>query len=223
MICVALRMDEKLKNIENTEIETVFFCQSHDAIRGGTKVIYKHAEMVATFGVKSSVYSPDSLGFNCSWFDHNAKIRTNHTLNKLRNFIVFPEIWAERYGVKIHQNGFHYAIYVQNGYYLNSALDWGHSPAQVKEVFENADLIMSISKDTTAMISATYPNLDKKKIIRLYPHLDDGFCPGKKEKIILYMPRKLPAHSGRLLHALLEYLPANWQVVPIEKKQPWKR
>ena len=57
MICVALRMDEKLKNIENTEIETVFFCQSHDAIMGGTKVIYKHAEMVATFGVKSSVYT----------------------------------------------------------------------------------------------------------------------------------------------------------------------
>ena len=74
-----------MKNIENTEIETVFFCQSHDAIMGGTKVIYKHAEMVATFGVKSSVYSLDSLGFNCSWFDHNAKIRTNHTLNKLCN------------------------------------------------------------------------------------------------------------------------------------------
>ena len=70
------------KNIKNTELEIVFFGLAHDKIVGGVKVTYKHAEMIASLGVQSSVYSPDNLGFNCSWFDHNATIRTEHELNK---------------------------------------------------------------------------------------------------------------------------------------------
>ena len=90
----------------------------------------------------------------------------------------------------------------------------------MKEVYENANLILSISKDTTAMISTVYPTVDKKKIIRVHPHVDDGFVPGEKEKIISYMPRKLPVHSQRLMFYLLEYLPADWSVVPIKKHGP---
>lgn len=209
-------------NTESGEIEIVFFGLAHNKIVGGVKVIYKHAEMIAGLGVHSSVYSPDKLGFNCSWFDHNATIRTDHELNKTRNFIVLPEIWAGRYGLQLLQAGFRYAIYVQNGYYLNSALNWGHNAAQVKEVYENANLILSISKDTTTMISTVYPTVDKKKIIRVHPHVDDGFVPGEKEKIISYMPRKLPVHSQRLMFYLLEYLPADWSVVPIENMVPFK-
>ncbi|HAM91850.1 MAG TPA: hypothetical protein DCQ10_14415 [Rhodobacteraceae bacterium] len=212
--------DDKLlknnENIKNTELEIVFFGLAHDKIVGGVKVTYKHAEMIASLGVQSSVYSPDNLGFNCSWFDHNATIRTEHELNKKSNFIVLPEIWAGRYGKQLLRAGFRYAIYVQNGYYLNSALNWGHSAAEVKEVYENANLILSISKDTTSMISTVYPSVDKKKVIRVFPHVDDGFFPGKKEKIISYMPRKLPVHSKRLKFYLTEYLPADWSVVPIE-------
>ena len=72
------------------------------------------------------------------------------------------------------------------------------------------------------MISTVYPTVDKKKIIRVHPHVDDGFVPGEKEKIISYMPRKLPVHSQRLMFYLLEYLPADWSVVPIENMVPFK-
>ena len=102
-------------NTESGEIKIVFFGLAHNKIVGGVKVIYKHAEMIAGLGVHSSVYSPDKLGFNCSWFEHNSTIRTEHELNKTRNFIVLPEIWAGRYGLQLLQAGFRDAIYVQNG------------------------------------------------------------------------------------------------------------
>ena len=184
-----------MKILKILNLKLCFFGLAHDKIVGGVKVTYKHAEMIASLGVQSSVYSPENLGFNCSWFDHNATIRTEHELNKNSNFIVLPEIWAGRYGKLLLRAGFRYAIYVQNGYYLNSALNWGHSAAEVKEVYENANLILSISKDTTFMISRVYPLFDKKKVIRVFPHMDDGFFPGKKEKIISYMLRKPPVHS----------------------------
>ena len=85
-------------NTESGEIEIVFFGLAHNKIVGGVKVIYKHAEMIAGLGVHSSVYSPDKLGFNCSWFDHNATIRTDHELNKTRNFIVCQKSGLEDTG-----------------------------------------------------------------------------------------------------------------------------
>ena len=57
---------KNIENIKNTELEIVFFGLAHDKIVDGVKVTYKHAEMIASLGVESSVYSPDNLGFNCS-------------------------------------------------------------------------------------------------------------------------------------------------------------
>ncbi|XAT61445.1 hypothetical protein GN278_12205 [Rhodobacteraceae bacterium Araon29] len=173
--------------------------------------------MIAELGLYTSVYSPNSLGFSSQWFEHNANIRKDHGLNKNTTFMVIPEVWAGRFGYELYNQGFKYAIYVQNAYYLDAALKWGHSSEQVKQVYENAELILSISRDTSAMVSMIYPGLDKKKIINILPHVSDEFAPGRKEKIISYMPRKLPTHSKRMAFFIKEYLPEDWKLVPIEK------
>ena len=208
---------KKITKATKTDREIVFLNLANPDPIGGVKVIYKQSELIAELGLHTSVYSPTGLGFSCQWFEHNANIRKVHGLNKNATFMVIPEIWAGRFGYELYNQGFKYAIYVQNGYNLDSALAWGHSPEQVKQVYENAELILSISRDTSAMVSMIYPGVDKKKIINMLPHVSDVFAPGRKEKIISYIPRKLPTHSKRVAFFIKEYLPEDWKLVPIHK------
>lgn len=211
-----------------------YLCPAEKKASGGVKVLYRHSEMLSANGFESYIFHPKYPNFSCTWFSHNASFRKitpqilgvfnrNDQISKFKHsgygddFIVIPEIWAAKFGVQCLDVGLNYAIFVQNGYFiLNGKEEFTES--DLKKVYENSHLIMSISSDTSEMISLTYPRISKKKIIRLLPSVSSLFKIGAKENIITYMPRKLSDHAAKICFYMQDHLPENWKMLPIHNK-----
>src|ERR1017187_7257565 len=133
----------------------VFLCPASNIPTGGIKAIYRQSEALHSNGVESSVFHPEDPNFSCSWFSHNAVINDGRSLNPRKDFMVIPEVWASLFGDQYIK--FKYAIYIQNGY-LTTHNSRGNIPDDkngdkhrkiTSRAYEKADLLMSISNDTS--------------------------------------------------------------------------
>ena len=64
-----------------------------------------------------------SKNFKYKWFDNKVKIKQNFNFDKKKDFIILPEIFAHIADELFIKNKIHYAIFVQNGYVINSTDD----------------------------------------------------------------------------------------------------
>jgi hypothetical protein len=134
------------------------------------------------------------------------------------DFLVIPEVWANQIGFQCIERQLKYAIFVQNGYMI---YEGGKKDlALLKEVYEQATLILSISEDTSKVIRMTFPEIDEQKIIRLFPDVPNSFRSGEfqKKRVITYMPRKLAKHAQLVNFFLTNHLPSEWSITPIQNK-----
>jgi glycosyltransferase involved in cell wall biosynthesis len=86
----------------------------------------------------------------------------------------------------------------------------------VAEAYRRADVVLSISDDTTATTQLLYPFLNARQLMRLTLSVPTMFTPGTKERLITYMPRKLPAHAQRVRLYLEQRLPRAWRLHAID-------
>lgn len=183
---------------------------------GGVKVIHQHVAALVGAGVDCAIIQPINKNERTPWFESTAPIRTSNTFDPKNDFIVIPESWAGQFSRQCYENGIKYALFVQNGYSICNAVD-EPSLAEIRRAYQNASLILSISDDTSAMVSLAYPDT-ANRILQVSPSIGDIFAPGPKSKTISYMPRKLPEHATLLRHLLHLRLPQGWEVVAIEKQ-----
>ena len=159
-----------------------------------------------------SGWSPDEItvskNFKSNWFHQKIKIKNNFNFIKKNDFIIFPEIFAHFAKKLCIKKNIPYAIFVQNGYSINSTNDY----KTLSQVYKNAKFILSYSKDISKCISLAFHN-SEKKIFRTNISVDINKFKfsNKKNNIITYMPRKLPVHSNNLLFFLRNRLPKNWK------------
>jgi hypothetical protein len=177
--------------------------------------------MLAIAGFNSFVYHPYDPNFRCSWFENDVKLWSVGNFNKETDFLIVPEAWAESFGQQCVTAGLKFAIFVQNGYFIRPPNGSADVLAKISSnVYARADLIMSISDDTTAMVSLSYPAVAREKMIRLLPNVGSLFNGNVdfsvKESLITYMPRKLKEHSELLCFLLRQNLPETWKLLPIE-------
>jgi hypothetical protein len=213
-------------------MEIVYLSPAVNIPIGGIKVIYRHSEMLNEAGISSSVFHPDDASFSCNWFNHNAIIRSGkrkwfrkkHMMyekkpfNPKSDFIVIPEVWANQIGAQCIQRKLRYGIFVQNGYMIHQG--GKKNIPLLNTVYEKADLILSISEDTTEVLKLSFPNLNQNKICRVMPNIAEAFkgqCLSKK-KIITYMPRKLTRHAEMIHFFLEQSLPEGWKLAAIDNK-----
>ncbi len=196
----------------------IYLFPSDDAPTGGIKVIYRHAELLADMGVDASVLHPFDLSFRCTWFDHRTRLLDSMALDPGGDFVVIPELWAPMFGPQCRAQGVRYGIFVQNGYITHPVLP--DHPAELHdEAYLRADLVLSISDDTAEMVKLNFPGLDPDRMVRVRCSVPRSFLavtpPTGRERVITYMPRKMAAHSVRVVKALERNLPAPWRLVPI--------
>lgn len=188
--------------------------------------------MLNKAGIRSSVFHPENPKFTCSWFEHHAPIRTgkrkifrkkhemyeNEAFEPENDFLVIPEVWANQIGSQCIERKLKYAVFVQNGYMIYEG--GKKNLALLKKVYEQATLILSISENTSKVIRMTFPEIDEKKIIRLFPDVPNSFrtTETQKKKIITYMPRKLAKHAQLVNFFLENHLPSEWSITPIQNK-----
>lgn len=211
----------------------IFLLPNDNKPIGGVKVIYRQSEMLYANNVESYIFHPRKPHFSCTWFSHNvkffiprksllsyawfshnSKFLNPGTFNAKNDFIVIPEIWAARYGSQCIDAGVRYAIYVQNGYLIHKGIG-SLSEGDLRRVYDHADIIMSISEDTSSIISLAFPLISHNKIIRLFPGIGEIFNNGVKRKVISFIPKKLPEHAERVCFYLRQYLTNGWELLPI--------
>ena len=146
--------------------------------------------------------------FKYKWFENKVKIKDNFEINKVKDFVILPEIFAHLADQFLLKNNIQYGIFVQNGYILDSTND----NKKLINAYKNAKFILSISNDTSNCIKLKFPKLFKK-IIKVSYSINLGNINYKNKKnIITYMSRKLPMHSKLVTSFLKSYLPKNWKL-----------
>lgn len=187
-----------------------------DTPAGGVKVIYRHSEILNSLGVESAVWHPGDSGFKCTWFDNSIRTVNTEALSPSTDFLIIPEIWASSYVPMLKDLGFRVAIYVQNCYYTHVNLNSENENA-IADAYRDADLILSISQDTSDYLINVFKVPSYKIVMQRYSINLNLFHPSKKSKTITYMPRKMEQHSRRVTSALEKLIPDGWEIKPLDK------
>lgn len=150
--------------------------------------------------------------FKHKWIKSRIKIKNNIEFIKQKDFIIIPEIMAHLALELCIKKKVSYAIFVQNGYALQSTNDY----RKLNLAYRKAKFIISYSKDITNCIKTAFPFCINKilKISYSIDHKKFNFNI-KKKNIITYMPRKLPEHFNKLFFFLKKKLPKDWLVKKI--------
>jgi hypothetical protein len=199
----------------------IFLCPSDDTPTGGVKVIYRHCEILNALGVDCVVMHPFDHDFRCSWFPHAARFATGPQLDPWQDFVIVPELWALPFGTQCRAAGVRYGIFVQNGYLTHPILP-SHTRADMEAVYHNADLILSISADSTRMVRRNYAGIRAEQIVDIRYSIGTFFQPPAARfieapaKCVSFMPRKLADHAVRVAFALGGQLPPGWRLMPIQ-------
>ena len=193
----------------------VYGCPNSNTPSGGVKVIYKHAALLNAMGTPAFVWHPGDPDFRCNWFEHDTPTLRDDELSPSTDLIVLPEIWASSHVEIFKRQGFKIGIYVQNAYmtHVNLSPD---RPDAILKAYQDADIILSISDDTSAYIRDILGVSDEKIILQRYSIDHQIFKPADKSKVITYMPRKMGQHSARVISALSSLLPTDWSILPID-------
>ena len=178
---------------------------------GGVKVIYRHSELLRKIGVDSAVWHPGASDFKCTWFENQIITIDTENLSPKEDFIILPEIWASNYVSSFKRLGFRVGIFVQNCYYTHFNLNSENKDA-IENAYQEADIIMSISQDTTKYLRDILRIPEDKIILQRYS-VDAGLFKSKnKSKLITYMPRKMGQHSSRVISELKRLIPSGWEI-----------
>jgi len=206
-------MDATLRNI-------IYFCPTVNGPVGGVKVILRHSECIHNLAyaeVDSAVLYPADIDFVYLYHKHSAIVRKDMNFNKNEDLIIIPEIYAFLFGRELRLMGYRYGIFVQGGYLLFENAEH-ESLDELKRIYNQATVIISISDDTTILIQRAF-SVESSKIFKIQYSIDEEiFYPAdnEKENIISFMPRRLPAHSDYLLKLLHFHGLGDWELVSIK-------
>jgi hypothetical protein len=198
----------------------IYLCPADDVPTGGIKVIYRHAELLGALGADGFVLHPFNTGFSCTWFDHHTPMLRSPVLDPANDFVIIPELWAGTFGPQCMSQGVRFAIFVQNGYLTHPVLP-DQPPELFDRVYQAADLLLSISEDSSQMVCLNYPRTDPSRLVRVRYSIDERFLPrcGADRPMatrITFMPRKMAGHAALVISALRQHLPPGWRLAPIQ-------
>lgn len=202
-----------LKNI-------VFLCPSIAEPQGGVKVICRHAQLIDELrhlGVAAQVLFPLDPNFELSWFASKFSRRRDLSFDPSSDLVIIPEVMTDMMAAQLRQVGISYGIFVQNGYYVFNGIGGdGKSMSALRNSYLMSTVVSSISDDTSSLLTAFVPKL-AEKIHKVQYSIDDTmFAMGpEKQKVITFMPRKLPFHASITTRMLARQLPPTWRIEPI--------
>ncbi len=189
----------------------VYFCPKVNIPIGGVKVIHRHCESIQAMGGRSEIFYCWGDAERVDWFRHNARIRTDNRFGR-DDLVLLPEslvgdVWAQLKALNID-----YGLFVQGGYLVAGATN----PNDLASCYAHAKVIVCISEDAIRCVLHLFPDC-ADKIVRVIYSVDDAlFRAREKEKLITYVPRKMPEHSALVISMLRRRLPPSWSIQPIQ-------
>ncbi len=170
---------------------------------GGVKVIYQHVETLRRLGVDAHVMH-ESPNFRCRWFDSDAPVLHWRQLRHGDEAVV-PEVMPQA-ATRLQLRGVPYLMFVQNVYLLLEGAD----AAAMRTIYGHARAVLSISDDGSEVLRRWMPAL-AGRLFRVQPRVDAArFAPSAKERLVTYMPRKMPQHARLVARWLADAHP-DWR------------
>ena len=225
-----------------TKKNIIYLCDAEKKASGGAKIIYQHSQIINSFkgyssevlhiklkksakwkisltkkiGLSNSNHHGWQLNqikalvnFKHNWFHNKIIIKNNFNFNPSKDLVIFPEIYAHLAEDLCIKKNISYGIFVQNGYSINSSSNL----KLINNVYNNANFILSYSKDINECIQLNFPNITKKIVnINISINSKKFTFNNKKKNLITYMSRKLPNHSSKVISILKRYLPLKWKI-----------
>ena len=204
---IIYRHSEIINNLKKYKSEVLHIKKTHTSkLRISLKKRFKLPKETV-FGWQFNDIKP-AKNFTYNWFDHSVKCRNNFNFKKNNDFIVIPEIFAHL-ALELSLNfKIGYAIFVQNGFVINSTNDENKLTA----AYDKAQFILSYSNTITKCLTLKFPKI-KNKIVKISYSLNlQKLNSNKKKNLITYMSRKLPSHSNLVVNFLKSKLPKNWKI-----------
>ncbi|MFG6457133.1 hypothetical protein [Roseateles sp. BYS96W] len=182
----------------------VYVSPDSNSPTGGIKVIYKHVELLRRLGADAYVMHIKP-GYRCDWFENSAPIISLGELQQT-DLVMVPEIMTIL-ATQLHGMGIRYCMFVQNGYLV---LPTAPMP-ELQACYRNAQAVLSISDDTSSLLSAVFPEISDKVLRCKYSVDTERFKPlADKPRKVTYMPRKLPIHANNVAPWLAKEFP-DWE------------
>lgn len=195
-------------------MKIIFVTPSTNRPIGGIKVIYRYVEKLNKIGVTSFIMHTIKH-FKCTWLD---ELPTFYNENYLYNtdHYIFTEQGILDHENLLLSNNITFSIFVQNGYHLSLGINDLNAKKRLSKIYNSANLILSISDDTTKILRS-FLNIPDKKIVRMYYHkkMPVNHESLIKENLISYMPRKNYDHAQKVVFGLSDKLPEDWKIKPI--------
>jgi glycosyltransferase involved in cell wall biosynthesis len=144
------------------------------------------------------------------WSNNLIKTRDKFNFDPKNDFVIVPEIWAHFAEDLLIKKNIKYAIFVQNGYALNSTSNF----KKLINSYKYSQFVLSCSKNVSECIKNVF-KIKQNKIFKTNISIDSNQKLNKKN-VITYMPRKLHNHSSNVLFFIKSYLPKNWVINTID-------
>lgn len=191
-----------------------YWCPALEKPTGGVRVVYQHCEILNKLYGNARVFHWENTGFRCNWFNHDNVLKRDWVFNNSTDFSIIPDMYASRLGGYLGENNLKYGIFVQNQSF--TLFDSVYTtPAYSKSAYLNADMVITISEQTTRFVKYLFPEIADEKLVQLRPSITGCFV-GEKEKLITCMPRKLPFHGQVIEQMLQQKLPKDWKFVHLD-------
>lgn len=188
---------------------------------GGTIVSHHHSDTINRLQYQqffSEVLYPTDLNYRTNLFVHHSPFKKDCVFDNTKDFVIIPEVMVLKYAHQLTNIDVKYAIHVQNGYLMNLETRIGLGNfAQLKQAYQQADIIIGNSADTIENIKTVFPGC-MDKVVRSYFVINKARSQPivNKKNIITYMPRKLRKHTELVLFFINDKLPDHWQLKPID-------
>jgi hypothetical protein len=163
--------------------------------------------------ISASIFHYENPNFNCRWYEDYIPLKSDGLLISHRDFVVLPEHHLYDFWKKFLKEGIRYGIFVQNAYLIGGGL----GQSEVREAFERAALIMTISEDSASYLNYLFPELAHKVIPLRWSINGDIFRPSSSVfRVITYMPRRMYEHARLVCDLIENKLPSDWKIVPLD-------
>lgn len=136
-----------------------YLCPMENSPSGGTRVIYRHVELLNEIGIPAAVLH-ERDGFSCTWFEHQVPVVSASSIDfHLDDLLVIPEC----YGVGLHSvpAEIRKVIFNQGAHHTFDRIKFSDTRAGAPyRGLGNMEGILTVSEDSVELLGFAFPEIN---------------------------------------------------------------
>lgn len=202
---VSWRRVPQFKISQNTGTQRIYYlCPMENAPSGGTRVIYRHVQLLNDMGISAAVLHKKD-GFSCTWFEHQVPVVSAASISFQRDdLLVIPECYGA--GLHLVPTEIRKVIFNQGAHHTFDQILFSQTAAGAPyRGLVNLEGILTVSVDSAELLNMAFPELD----IAVARNVIDPKTFRLREKEAVRRIGYIPSRRSEELHQILHLLRSN--------------